>query len=48
MESLSGEQFYARVISDESFGVHNQVMSVLEQGAMCSNKELTREKEKAS
>ncbi len=36
------------VISDESFGVHSQVMNVLEQGAMCSNREFTRKMEKTS
>jgi len=35
-------------ISDESFGVHSQVMNAAEQGAMCSNRELTRKMEKAS
>jgi hypothetical protein len=29
---------HTSAISDESFGVHSQVMSALEQGAMCNNR----------
>jgi hypothetical protein len=36
------------IVNDESFGTCSQVMSALEQVAMCSNRKLIRKMEKAS